>query len=316
MIIFYCTSNFDVIYFICYTNKGETGGFIMFKKFSILLLIAAVALFSVACSSGSTDKDSSKKDESTAWNKMKEEGTIKVATSGTLYPTSFHDSKSDKLTGYEVEVVNEMAKRLGLKVKYVEMGFDGMLTSINSGQVDLAANDIEVNDSRKDKFAFSTPVKYSYGTAIVRKSDLSGIHKLEDLKGKKSAGAATSVYMDVSRKLGAEEVVYDNATNEEYLRDVSTGRTDVILNDYYLQTLALAYFPNLNITIHPDIRFNPSEAALVMKKDNTELLKNVNKVLDEMLKDGTMTKISKQFFADADVTKEVKKENIQIINTK
>ncbi|HJV16569.1 MAG TPA: transporter substrate-binding domain-containing protein [Bacillales bacterium] len=285
----------------------------MFKKFSILLLIAAVALFSVACSNSSTDKKETKE---TAWSKIKEEGTIKVATSGTLYPTSYHDSKTDKLTGYEVEVVNEMAKRLGIKVKYVEMGFDGMLTSINSEQVDLAANDIEVNDSRKDKFAFSTPVKYSFGTAIVRKSDLSGIHKLEDIKGKKSAGAATSVYMDLSRKLGAEEVVYDNATNEQYLRDVSTGRTDVILNDYYLQTLALAYFPNLNITIHPDIRFNPSEAALVMKKDNTELLKNVNKVLDEMLKDGTMTKISKEFFANADVTKEVKQDNIQIISTK
>lgn len=285
----------------------------MFKKFSILLLIAAVALFSVACSNSSTDKKETKE---TAWSKIKEKGTIKVATSGTLYPTSYHDSKTDKLTGYEVEVVNEMAKRLGIKVKYVEMGFDGMLTSINSEQVDLAANDIEVNDSRKDKFAFSTPVKYSFGTAIVRKSDLSGIHKLEDIKGKKSAGAATSVYMDLSRKLGAEEVVYDNATNEQYLRDVSTGRTDVILNDYYLQTLALAYFPNLNITIHPDIRFNPSEAALVMKKDNTELLKNVNKVLDEMLKDGTMTKISKEFFANADVTKEVKQDNIQIISTK
>jgi L-cystine transport system substrate-binding protein len=53
-----------------------------------------------------------------------------------------------------------------------------------------------------------------------------------------------------------------------------------------------------------------------MKKDNTDLLKNVNKVLDEMLKDGTMTKISKEFFANADVTKQVKQDNIQIISTK
>jgi L-cystine transport system substrate-binding protein len=302
-----------VIYFICYNNKGETGGIFVIKKFSIFLIIAVVALFSVACSNSSTDKKATKE---TAWSKIKKEGTITVATSGTLYPTSFHDSKTDKLTGYEVEVVNEMAKRLGLKVKYVEMGFDGMLTSINSGQVDLAANDIEINKDREDKFAFSTPVKYSFGTAIVRKSDLSGIKKLEDIKGKKSAGAATSVYMDLSRKLGAKEVVYDNATNEQYLRDVATGRTDVILNDYYLQTLALAYFPKLNITIHPNIRFNPTEVGLVMKKENTDLLKNVNKVLNEMLKDGTMTKISKEFFANADVTKKVKQANIQIISTK
>lgn len=287
----------------------------MFKRFSIMLLIAVVALVSVACSNNSSDKEATKKVD-TAWTKIKDKGTIVVATSGTLYPTSFHDSKTNKLTGYEVEVVNELAKRLGLKVKYSEIGFDGMLTSINSGQVDLAANDIEVNDARKDKFAFSTPVKYSFGTAIVRKSDLSGIKTLEDIKGKKSAGAATSVYMDLSRKLGAKEVVYDNATNEQYLRDVATGRTDVILNDYYLQTLALAYYPKLNITIHPNIRFNPTKVALVMKKGNTDLVKNVNKVLNEMLADGTMTKISKEFFANADVTKQVKQKNIQIISTK
>lgn len=278
---------------------------ISIKNITLLLLIAAIALFTVACSNNEADKETEKKEEATAWDAIKEKGKIVVATSGTLYPTSFHDSESDKLTGYEVEVVNEMAKRLGLEVEYVEMGFDGMLTSINNETVDLASNDIEVNDDRKDKFAFSIPVKYSYGSAIVRKDDLSGIEKLEDIKGKRSAGAATSVYMDLSRKLGAEEVVYDNATNEVYLRDVAAGRTDVILNDYYLQTLALAYFPDLNITIHPNIKFNKSEAALVMKKENTELLENVNKVLTEMIEDGTMGEISKKFFANADVTKEV-----------
>lgn len=146
------------------------------------------------------------------------------------------------------------------------MGIDGMLTAVNSGQVDSAANDIDVTKDREKKFAFSSPYKYSYGTAIVRKDNLSGIKTLKDLKGKKAAGAATTVYMDVARKYGAQEVIYDNATNEQYLKDVANGRTDVILNDYYLQTLALAAFPDLNITIHPDIKYMPNKQALVMKK--------------------------------------------------
>ena len=50
--------------------------------------------------------------------------------------------------------------------------------------------------------------------------------------------------MEIAREYGAAEVTYDNATNELYLRDVSIGRTDVILNDYYLQSLALTVFPN------------------------------------------------------------------------
>ncbi|MEC1274660.1 transporter substrate-binding domain-containing protein [Bacillus subtilis] len=274
----------------------------MHSKAVIFSFTMAFFLILAACS-GKNEADS----KDTGWEQIKDKGKIVVATSGTLYPTSYHDtdSGSDKLTGYEVEVVREAAKRLGLKVEFKEMGIDGMLTAVNSGQVDAAANDIDVTKDREKKFAFSTPYKYSYGTAIVRKDDLSGIKTLKDLKGKKAAGAATTVYMEVARKYGAKEVIYDNATNEQYLKDVANGRTDVILNDYYLQTLALAAFPDLNITIHPDIKYMPNKQALVMKKSNAALQKKMNETLKEMGKDGSLTKLSKQFFNKADVSKKI-----------
>src|SRR5690606_26744606 len=183
-----------------------------------------------------------------------------------------------------------------------------MLTSVQTGQVDLASNDIEITEDREEKFTFSTPFKYSYGTAIVRKDDLSGIETLEDLKGKKAAGASTSVYMDTAREYGAEEVVYDNATNEVYLRDVAIGRTDVILNDYYLQTLAIAAFPELEITIHPNLKYSPSDVGVVMNKDHQELAENINGAIEEMLEDGTIAEISAEFFNGADVTQKVEIE--------
>lgn len=236
-----------------------------FKQSKAVIFSLTMAFFLILAACSGKDEAGSK---DSGWKQIKEKGKIVVATSGTLYPTSYHDTDSgkDQLTGYEVEVVREAAKRLGLKVEFKEMGIDGMLTAVNSGQVDAAANDIDVTKDREKKFAFSSPYKYSYGTAIVRKDDLSGIKTLKDLKGKKAAGAATTVYMDVARKYGAQEVIYDNATNEQYLKDVANGRTDVILNDYYLQTLALAAFPDLNITIHPDIKYMPNKQALVMKK--------------------------------------------------
>ncbi|MFE5473205.1 transporter substrate-binding domain-containing protein [Bacillus safensis] len=272
------------------------------KPIWIMLVVSAFILIMSACSqSGSSQSGDTK------WDQIKKKGKIVVATSGTLYPTSYHDTSKgkDQLTGYEVEVVKEAFKRLDVKVEFKEMGYDGMLSAINSGQVDAAANDIDITDDRKDKFAFSTPYKYSYGTAIVRKDDLSGIKTLKDLKGKKAAGAATTIYMDVARKYGAKEVIYDNATNEQYLKDVANGRTDVILNDYYLQTLALAAFPKLNITIHPDLKYMPNEQGFVMKKDNKELQKELNRVLGDMKKDGTMKKISEKFFNHADVSKKI-----------
>lgn len=270
-------------------------------------LLAATLSLSLLAGCGSSQSDSST-EEKTAWDEIQEEGTLTVATSGTLFPTSYREEGTDELTGFEVEVVREIANRLELEVEFKELGFDEMLTSVQTGQVDMAANDIETTEDRKEKFAFSTPFKYSYGTAIVRKDDLSGIKTMEDLKGKKAAGASTSVYMETARSYGAEEVVYDNATNEVYLRDVAIGRTDVILNDYYLQTLALAAFPELNITIHPDLKYSPSEVSVVMNKDNQELVENVNRVVEEMLEDGTIAEISAKFFNGADVTEKVEIE--------
>lgn len=280
----------------------------MLKKAALAAFIILIFTIVAACNtgegSGVRDAQDRQAKEETAWDRIQKEGKIKVATSGTLYPTSYHDSESDELTGFEVEIVKELARRLELEVEFVEMAFDGMLTSINSGQVDIAANDISITEERREKFAFSDPYKFSFATMIVRKDDLSGIKTIEDIKGKKAAGEATTVYMDIARKYGAEEVIYDNATNELYLRDVAAGRTDLIINDYYLQKLALEAFPDLNITIHPDIKFKiPNEGTgIIMKKGETELQENINQVIREMLEDGTISQLSKQFFGGDDVT--------------
>lgn len=262
----------------------------------------ATGAIAVAMLAGCGNDEAQTEEKKTAWDEIQEQGSMTVATSGTLLATSFHNADTDELTGFEVEVVRELGERLNLDIEFTEIGFDEMLTSVNTGQIDIAANDIEITEDRAEEFTFSTPIKHSYGTAVVRKDDLSGIASLEDLPGKKAAGASTSIYMEIAREYGAEEVTYDNATNEVYLRDVSIGRTDVILNDYYLSTFGVAAFPDLNITIHPDIKYAPSEVGLVMNKDNTELADNVNKALEEMLADGTITEISEEFFGGADVS--------------
>lgn len=270
-----------------------------FTKNKMLISNGAMALALLA---GCGNEESENEETTTAWDEIQEQGSMTVATSGTLLATSFRDEDSDELTGFEVEVVRELGERLDLDIEFTELGFDEMLTSVNTGQIDIAANDIEITEDRAEQFIFSTPIKHSYGTAVVRKDDLSGIAALEDLEGKKAAGASTSIYMEIARDYGAEEVTYDNATNEVYLRDVSIGRTDVILNDYYLSTFGVAAFPELNITIHPDIKYAPSEVGLVMNKDNTELAEHVNSALEEMLGDGTITEISEEFFGGADVS--------------
>lgn len=277
------------------------------KKYGFIYLLSFILLLALA-GCGQTTKE---KKTTTAWDKIKNKGTLVVATSGTLYPTSYHEDKTNNLTGYDVEVVKEVAKRLHLKVQFKEMGFDGILPSLQSGMVDLAANDIGVTKEREKSFDFSKPYKFSFGSMLVRKADQSGIHSLNDLKGKKAAGAATSIFSQIAKQNGAQIVTYGNVSNDVYLRDVALGRTDVILNDYYLQSIAVKMMPQFNLEINPNLFYMPSYSALVTKKGNNELMSKVNTTLEEMKKDGTLSKLSKEFFVGFDVTK---KPNVKFVN--
>ncbi|CZQ96163.1 Hypothetical protein Tpal_1965 [Trichococcus palustris] len=275
------------------------------KKFLFGGLTALLGLTLAACGSGATaSSDSSATASSntdTSWSAIKEAGVIKVATSGTLYPNSYHIKETNDLTGYEVEIIREAAKRLGVEVAFTEMGVDGMLTSVNSGAVDIAAIGIDRAGENADKYNYTIPYKYSFGAMVVRKSDDSGIKTLEDLKGKIAAGAATTTYMKVARHFGAEEKIYDNATNDMYLSDVANGRTDVILNDYYAQKMATAALPDIPVKVH-NIFYNPSETNYAIKKGNDELTDKINGALEEMRADGTLTALSKQFYGGEDVS--------------
>ncbi|MGT2802708.1 transporter substrate-binding domain-containing protein [Streptococcus henryi] len=267
----------------------------MFKKiFTVFTFLATV--FLVACSNNNQTADGNSQ-----WDAIQEAGLIKVATSGTLYPQSFHD-KDNALTGYDVEIIKEIAKRLDLEVKFEEMNVDGMLAALESGQIDIAGYSIDKESSNADKFLFTSTHKYSHGSMIVRQSDNSGISKLEDLKGKKAAGASTTWYMKVAKKYGAELVIYDNVTNDVYLQDVANGRTDLIVNDYYLQKMALTALPDIPVKILEGVYFNPSESNFAIKKGNTTLQEKMNEQLEAMREDGTLTKLSEEFFGGQDVS--------------
>ncbi|WP_407270839.1 transporter substrate-binding domain-containing protein [Radiobacillus sp. PE A8.2] len=274
------------------------------KQKGFLLVVALGLLVLAACSN---------EESVSKWEEVQEAGEIVVGTSGTLYPASFYPEDSEELTGYDIEIIREIAARLDLDIKYETMAVDGMLASLESGRVDLLINDMEITESRQEKFNYSDPYKYSYTTIIVREEDLSGIETIEDLEGKKAGGGATTVFSQIAEHFGAEVVPYGNATNDMYLRDVDIGRTDMIINDYYLQSLALMAFTEFDIVLHPDIKIHPTEQAIVLPKDADEFTTKINETLQEMREDGTLTELSKQFFGgkDASVKPEEEIEEIE-----
>ncbi|MGF1930764.1 transporter substrate-binding domain-containing protein [Enterococcus casseliflavus] len=234
-------------------------------------------------------------EEDTSLSKVEEAKTLVVATSGTLYPSSYYNDENE-LVGYDVDVAKEVAKRLGVEITFKEYNVDGQVSSLTRGEADFAANDFGLTDERAEKFSLSTPIKYSFDSMIVRKSDDSGIASLEDLDGKKAAGEPNTSYMRLAESYGAELVTYDNATNDQYLTDVANGRTDVILNDYYLQKMAVAALPDIPVKILEDVYFNPNETGFLFVKDHQALQEKVDAVLAEMKEDGRLKELAETYF--------------------
>ncbi|MFC4025722.1 transporter substrate-binding domain-containing protein [Oceanobacillus longus] len=275
------------------------------RKFSLYLVFLAIIAVLVACGdSDSTEEETSNQGEDNSeevtderWAEIQEAGELVVGTSGTLIGASYYDN-NDELTGYDVEVLREIGNRLGLDVSFEIMGIDSMLPAVQNGRIDVAANDIEATDKRKEEFNFSEPYKYSYSTMAVRESDNSGIETLDDLEGKKAGGGATTIYSQIAEHFGAEVITYGNAPNEAYLSDVSNARTDVVINDYYLTKFGVAAFPDFDLHLHPTLKFHPTEQAVVIPKGADQLTEEINNALSEMREDGTLSELAIQFYEE------------------
>lgn len=269
------------------------------KKFYTLILLLISFILISACSNN-PDESNNVQSTDQYWDEIKQSGELVVGTSGTLIAASFYEDEENdnQLTGYDVEVMKEVGKRLDLEVKFEIMGIDSMLPAIKSGRIDVAANDIEVTPNRSKEFNFSDPYKYSYTTMAVRKDDNSGIETLEDLEGKRAGGGATTIYSQIAEQFGAEVVTYGNAPNEAYLRDVHDAETDVVINDYYLTKFGVGAFPDFDIHLHPTLKFHPTEQAVIMAKGADELTAQINKALKEMQEDGTLTELAEKFYME------------------
>lgn len=271
----------------------------MFKKLlTSAALLSAIVL--TACSS------QGKSTSQTQFDKIKEAGVLKVATPGTLFPTSYYNDDKE-LVGYEIDMMNEIGKRLNLEIDYQEIGVAEALTSVDSGKVDVSVNNLTPTAERKEKYNLSEAYKYSVSGMIVREDGSSNItaEDLSDWKGKKAGGGAGTTFMKIAEKLGAEPVIYDNVTNDVYLRDVSTGRTDFIPNDYYTQVIAVKVitekFPDIKVKMG-NVKYNPTESSIVMSKKDDSLKKELDKVIKEMKEDGTLKAISEKYYAGQDLT--------------
>ncbi|GAA2785837.1 ABC transporter substrate-binding protein/permease [Crossiella cryophila] len=222
-----------------------------------------------------------------------EQPVVRVGTEGTYPPFSFHDPRSQELTGYDIEVIKAIAGKAGWRLEFVETQWDAIFPALDARRIDLIANQVSVNDERKAKYGLSSTYTYSRGVVVRRTGD-TGIKSLADLKGKTTAQSSTSNWAKVAKDAGAKVEAVEGFAQAAAL--LAQGRVDAIVNDNIAVLDYLASTGSTAVEIAGNAGDKISEQALTFRKDDGSLLAQANQAITALKADGTLNGLSQKYF--------------------
>lgn len=264
-----------------------------FRMFSMLLVLslAAVGLFITGC--GDSGKDVS-------WDKVKEKGEFVLGLDDSFPPMGFRDEHGE-ITGFDVDIAQEVTKRLGIKLKLQPINWDAKEQELNSGKIDCIWNGFTITEERKENLLFTNPYMNNRQILVV-KAD-SAFHALTDLKGKKlglqaGSSAADALNGAEAFKAGLGEVV-EFEENMTALMDLEKGGVDTVLMD---EIVARFYIQNKKKSYRViDEALASEEYGIGFRKKDQKLMAKVQETLEAMAADGKLAEISNAWFGQ-DIT--------------
>lgn len=272
------------------------------KKFNLLLMMLLGAVLLLAACGGSPEEGSSNEEQTGSSGgseegdllaQVKEEGTLVVGTEGTYPPFTFHD-ESGELIGFDVEIAREVAERLGVEAEFLETQWDAMFAGLDAGRFDMVANQVGINEERKESYEFSDPYITSAGVLVVAE-DNTEITSFEDLEGKLSAQSLTSNYAETARSYGAEIEGVEGFNQAIEL--LNSGRVDATVNDNLTVLDFQKERPDAAIKV-VDKEEDAAQSGLLFRQGSGAIVEEVNQALADMIEDGTYDEISERWFGE------------------
>ncbi|KRM94157.1 amino acid ABC transporter substrate-binding component [Lentilactobacillus senioris DSM 24302 = JCM 17472] len=223
--------------------------------------------------------------------------TLTVGLEGTYAPYAYR--QNGKLQGFEVELGQQMAKKMGLKAKFIPTKWDSLIAGLGAKKFDVVLNNITVTPERKKQFIFSTPYIYSKSALILPKN--SKITSVDQIKGKtfpEGTGTENSIQ---AKKFGANVIPSETFQNTVAL--ISQGRAQGTINsrEAFLSWAKDNPKNNLKTMNISTDKIAASEIAAMFNKNSPKLRTKANKALKELRADGTLARLSKKYFT-ADIT--------------
>jgi len=285
------------------------------KKNVVLLMVTIMTLLVLsACGNSSSDnkgnsgtktnsstanngQDNGVKNEDNATKPQQEVKKIRVGT-GNNFPKVFYVDDNGELTGFDIELLKAIDERLPQYEFDLQVSdLTNLLLGLETNKIDMIAHNLEKNPEREEKYLFNTtPYTYRKNKIVVAKDNNDPIETLDDLKGKKAIvipNSATATLLDQYNKEhdNAIKMVYQNGTANDLVAQIASGRVDFMISPDF--TLPILDPEGSLKTVGKTI--NKTEILYAFRKNDPEeakLAEAIDGVIQELKKDGTLSKLS------------------------
>ncbi|MBV9823407.1 MAG: transporter substrate-binding domain-containing protein [Actinobacteria bacterium] len=229
-------------------------------------------------------------------------GGVKLVKGGQLttcthlpYPP-FQSIEGGKVVGFDVDLIDLVAKDLGVSQKIIDTPFENIKTgaALNAGQCDVAAAGMTITDERKKNIDFSAPYFDATQALLAKKG--SGITSMDTAKSHKVGSQASTTGEDYVKAHGADPVSFE--TSEAELNGLRSGQVEVIVQDLPVVNGWLKDPANSNFEIVANLDTGEQYGFAVKKGGNPELLAKINAALTKARGDGTYDKLYSKWIGD------------------
>ncbi len=264
----------------------------MKKLFGALVVLTGILVLG-ACGNGGSSSTGSSSANGSADNQLeaiKAAGVLNVATSADFAPFEFHaliDGK-DTIVGADIDMVNEIADRLGVEVNILDLDFNAVLTALQQGKADIAVSGISATDERKQTFDFTDNYFTPEQKVVVNKNNESAFDSIESLSGKKVGAQKGSIQEMIVQDQLADSQLVSIAKVPNLVNELKQGSIDGLVLESAVAESYVAQNDDLVIT---DVALEASEGdsyAIALPKGSTELQEELNSILKELIEDGTI----------------------------
>ncbi len=238
------------------------------------------------------------KEDSDSWSRIKKEGVFVVGLDDNFPPMGFR-GENGEIVGFDIDLANAAAAKLGLKAEFKPVDWDGIVMSLNKGDIDVIWNGLTITDERKEKIAFSPAYMANRQIVVVQKD--SEVQTLSDLQGKVvglQMGSSSQKALDGNQAVSSSlKNVRKYSNNTEALLDLEAGRIDAVVVDEIVGRYYIAKKPGIYTVLEENL--GHEEYGVGMRKSDAEFVKKLSAAIDELKNDGTADGISKKWFGES-----------------